>query len=92
MSWLRLLHHCLTRCESIQDKVAIAATPVQPLLRTCTSLLLSSGANLYINHIESVLLMLGLHSADMGLGLIDHLLRNAQAPEEQGQWSDCCVT
>ena len=85
MGWLRLLHHCLTHCEAVQNLVAMAATPVQPLLMTCTSLLLSPGVNLYVNHIEAVLLKLGLHSADMGLGLIDHLLRNTQSiTGEQG--------
>ncbi len=76
IGWLRLLHHCLTQCESTSAEVAAASGPTPNLLVTCTALLVSHSAVLYATNIESVLLKIGLHSTDMSLALLDHILRN----------------
>lgn len=76
IGWLRLLHHCVTQCEDLQKEVTEAAVSTPDLLVTCTTLLMTSSAVIYANSIESVLLTIGLHSTEMGLGLLDQLLRN----------------
>ena len=78
----------------MQEEVARAAAPTPHLLPTCTTLLVSPSALVYANNIEAVLLKIGLHSSHMGLGLIDHLLRNTatlaeeddQGEEAHGVW------
>ena len=79
IGWLRLLHHCLSQCEEIEQEVSRSAAQTPQLLLTCTTLLLSPSAIVYANNIEAVLLKIGLHSAAMGLSLIDQLLRNSSA-------------
>lgn len=85
-----------------QSTVSQAAAQTPQLLLTCTSLLLSPSAIVYANNIESVLLKIGLHSAEMGLCLSDQLLRNsvssAGAEEQAGKlrekfdWNSKCET
>ncbi len=75
IGWMRLLHHCLTQCAGVSADVAAAAAPTPHLLATCTALLVLRVASLYSNSIEAVLLRIGLQSTDMGLKLIDRLLR-----------------
>ena len=65
------------------DAVAAAAAPTPNLLVTCTALLVSPSAHLYTNNIEAVLLKIGLHSTEIGLVLIDHLLRNATSSNRE---------
>ena len=87
VGWLRLLHHCLAKCENeISSQVAGAAARTSGLLVTCTALLVSSSAvQLYATNIEAVLLKIGLHSNEMGLVLIEHILRNTNlAPHQRG--------
>lgn len=76
MGWLRLLYHCLMSHPEVAAEVAHAATPTCNLLNTCTSLLISPTAALYAAKIESVLLKLGLSSVEIGLALINNILRN----------------
>lgn len=87
IGWLRLLHHCLTQCEDMESMVATAAAPTPDLLVTCTALLVSPGSIIYFTNIEAVLLRIGLHSTNIGLALIDSLLRNVSATaENSGTW------
>ena len=65
----------------MESVVAEAAAPTQSLLNTCTALLVSPISAMYAPTIESVLLKLGLHSGEMGLALIDNLLRNSLHPD-----------
>lgn len=74
LGWVQLLQHCLT----IEESVASAAAAIPHLLTTCTALLVSPQANTHSPpYLETVLLKLGLHSTDMGLTLIDSLLRKS---------------
>nr|KAG5700866.1 hypothetical protein BaRGS_012273 [Batillaria attramentaria] len=84
MGWLRLLHHCLMAHEDVQQEVAQAAAPACNLLNTCTSLLVSPATSLYASKIEAVLLQLGLSSVDIGLSLINCILRNPAHCRERG--------
>ena len=84
IGWLRLLHHCLTHCEEVHHDVTRAASPTPDLLLTCVTLLLSNSAVIYASSIESVLLTLGLHSVDLGLELIDHILRRTSFSSAEG--------
>jgi len=84
IGWLRLLHHCLTHCDDVCDDVTRAASPTPDLLLTCVTLLLSNSAIIYASNIESVLLTLGLHSVDLGLELIDHILRRTSFTSDEG--------
>ncbi|XP_066281905.1 baculoviral IAP repeat-containing protein 6-like isoform X5 [Branchiostoma lanceolatum] len=76
VGWLRLLHHTLTHIQDIEGLIATAAAPTPSLMTTCVALLLSPHAGVYACNIEAVLLKIGLHSTEMGLALIDILLRN----------------
>ena len=76
VGWVRLLHHCLVSQKDLESAVAEAAAPTRGLLNTCTALLVSPVSLVYNTTIEEVLLRLGLHSCDMGLSLIDYLLRS----------------
>ncbi|KAL8592605.1 hypothetical protein ACOMHN_026535 [Nucella lapillus] len=76
MGWLRLLHHCLLAHEEVQQEVASAAASICNLVNTATSLLVAPAVSVYTVMIESVLLCLGLSSVDLGLGLINNILRN----------------
>lgn len=91
MGWLRLLHHCLLAHKEVQQDVALAATPTCNLLNTCTSLLVSPATSLYAAKIESVLLRLGLSSEEIGLALIDNVLRNPVLYGDRGEGArDVC--
>ena len=82
VAWLRLLHHCLGLSSDMHGAVAAAAAPTPNLLITCTTLLISPSSHMYSMYtadIQSVLLKIGLHSTDIGLVLIDHLLRNVSS-------------
>ena len=70
------MHHCLLSQKEMEGAVAEAAAPTPGLLTTCTALLTSAISNVYSPTIEAVLLKLGLHSGEMGLALIDSLLRS----------------
>ncbi|XP_067680641.1 baculoviral IAP repeat-containing protein 6-like isoform X2 [Haliotis asinina] len=74
IGWIRLLHHCLTAFDDVEDRVAAAAASTPNLLTTCASLLVSPTAVIYTPKIEAVLLKIGLHSLPMGLALIDNIL------------------
>jgi len=84
IGWLRLLHHCLTHCDDVCDDVTRAASQTPDLLLTCVTLLLSNSAIIYAGNIESVLLTLGLHSVDLGLELIEHILRRTLFSSDEG--------
>ena len=84
IGWLRLLHHCLNQCDELREDITRSICPTSDLLLTCTTLLMSSSALLYSSNIESVLLTLGLHSVDMGLDLIDHILRQTAFSSDEG--------
>ena len=92
MGWLRLLHHCLLAHKEVQQDVAQAATPTCNLLNTCTSLLVSPATSLYAAKIESVLLRLALSSEEIGLALIDNVLRNPVLYGDRGEGGPgvCC--
>ena len=89
IGWLRLLHHCLNQCEELREDITKSIAPTADLLLTCTTLLMSTSAILYSSNIESVLLTLGLHSIDMGLSLIDHILRNTAFSSDEGMQLLC---
>ena len=91
MGWLRLLHHCLLAHKEVQQDVAQAATPTCNLLNTCTSLLVSPATSLYAAKIESVLLRLALSSEEIGLALIDNVLRNPVLYGDRGEGGQGCV-
>lgn len=74
--WIRLLHHCMTAHKEVENLVAAAAACTPNLLNTCSALLVSPMSNVYAPNIENVLLNLGLHSINMGLALIDNILRS----------------
>jgi len=76
VGWLRLLHHCLTSSEACTHAVAAAAAPTPNLMVTCTALLTTASTGVYAANIEAVLLHIGLFSTEMGLHLIDNLLRS----------------
>ncbi|XP_064622207.1 baculoviral IAP repeat-containing protein 6-like isoform X2 [Lineus longissimus] len=79
MCWMRLLHHCMTSVDGMGDQVAEAASPTPSLLNTCSALLVSPITNAFLSNLEAAMLKLGLHSTEMGLALIDNLLRNPPA-------------
>ncbi|GAB1609836.1 baculoviral IAP repeat-containing protein 6-like isoform X2 [Argonauta hians] len=81
LGWVQLLQHCLT----VEESIASAAAAIPHLLTTCTALLVSPQASTHSHYLETVLLKLGLHSTDMGLTLIDSLLRK---PSYLGQPDD----
>lgn len=85
MGWMRLLHHCLTAHDDMQDLVAAAAAPTPNLLNTCTALLVSSAVSTFAPDIDTVLLKLGLHSAEMGLALVDNMLRSTSSLNVAGK-------
>ena len=66
----------------MESLVATVAAPIPDLLVTCTALLVSPSSIIYFTNIEAVLLRIGLHSTEIGLALIDSLLRNVGAPGE----------
>ncbi|XP_022332916.2 dual E2 ubiquitin-conjugating enzyme/E3 ubiquitin-protein ligase BIRC6-like isoform X4 [Crassostrea virginica] len=74
--WIRLLHHCLTAYKEVEECVANAAAQTPNLMNTCSALLVSPISTVYVPNIEEVLLRLGLHSVDMGLALVDNILRS----------------
>ncbi|XP_077994932.1 dual E2 ubiquitin-conjugating enzyme/E3 ubiquitin-protein ligase BIRC6-like isoform X2 [Glandiceps talaboti] len=76
VGWLRILHHCLTQVSAVEQLIGSAAAPIPNLLTTCCALLLSPHCNVYASNIESVLLKIALHNTDIGLQIIDILLRN----------------
>lgn len=79
-----MLHHCLTAHKEKGDRVAAAAAPTPNLLNTCSALLVSPLSSLYASNIETVLLRMGLHSVEMGLALIDNILRSPFGQSETG--------
>ncbi|XP_070181060.1 dual E2 ubiquitin-conjugating enzyme/E3 ubiquitin-protein ligase BIRC6-like isoform X3 [Littorina saxatilis] len=85
MGWLRLLHHCLMAHKEVEGDVARAAAPTCNVLNTCTSLLVSPATSLYATKIEAVLLRLGLSSVEIGLALIDNILRNPSQYGDRGR-------
>lgn len=87
MGWLRLLHHCLMAHKEVEGDVARAAAPTCNVLNTCTSLLVSPATSLYATKIEAVLLRLGLSSVEIGLALIDNILRNPSQYGDRGKAS-----
>ncbi|XP_053375851.1 baculoviral IAP repeat-containing protein 6-like isoform X2 [Mercenaria mercenaria] len=76
VGWIRLLHHCLVSQKEMETMVAEAAAPTRGLLNTCTALLVSPISTVYSPTIEAVLQKLGLHSGELGLALIDNILRS----------------
>ena len=85
LGWIRLLYHCLRSYSDIEPLVAEAAAPTPGLLNTCTALLVSPISNVYCPTIEAVLQKLGLHSGEMGLSLIDNLLRSNTGSADIGK-------
>ena len=84
IGWIRLLHHCLVSQKEMKSQVAEAAAPTRGLLNTCTALLVSPVSSVYSPTIEAVLLKLGLHSGELGLTLIDNMLRSSSAATDHG--------
>lgn len=86
--WIRLLHHCLTAHKEVEESVAAAAATTSSLLTTCSALLVSpvSASSVYYYNIEAVLLKLGLHSLQMGLVLIDNILRSPSVQQQRGKY------
>ena len=82
--WIRLLHHCLTAYKEVEECVANAAALTPNLMNTCSALLVSPISTVYVPNIEEVLLRLGLHSVDMGLALVDNILRSPNNRENSG--------
>lgn len=85
LGWLRILAQCFsvatfntTNNESdIAQLVISQAAEVTGFLEACCSLLsvASPNPNYSLSNLETVLLKLGLHNRDLGLRLIDNLLR-----------------
>ena len=91
LGWIRLLYHCLRSYSEIEPLVAEAAAPTPGLLNTCTALLVSPISNVYCPTIEAVLQKLGLHSGEMGLSLIDNLLRSNTGASDTGKLTLCIL-
>lgn len=85
---MRLLHHCLVSQKEMETFVAEAAAPTRGLLNTCTALLVSPISSVYSPTIEAVLQKLGLHSGELGLALIDNILRSNSPVSDNGEWKN----
>ncbi|CAH1791767.1 unnamed protein product [Owenia fusiformis] len=85
IGWLRMLHHCLTTAEDLQPYIASTAPGSRDLLNTCTALLVAPNSSMYASNIESVLLKIGLHSTELGIAVIDNLLRNMAQQDDQSE-------
>lgn len=81
---MRLLHHCLMSPKEVQIDVTRAAASIRNLLNTAVCLLVSPTASHYAAKIETVLLRLGLSSLDMGLAVIENILRNPAQCSDRG--------
>lgn len=90
VGWIRLLHHCLVSQKEMETLVAEAAAPTQGLLNTCTALLVSPISTVYSPTIEAVLQKLGLHSGELGLALIDNILRSNTGVSDNGECFQIC--
>jgi baculoviral IAP repeat-containing protein 6 len=89
LGWLRLLHHCLSlpsQDSELATAVVTSTAGVPGLLEACCGLLLipAPSPSLFTPNLERVLLKLGLHNRDLGLKLINTLLRNGAAAFLQG--------
>lgn len=81
LGWLRLAHVSLckpTTGSPLAHSVATSAASVNGFLEACCGLLLipAPAPAFFAANLERVLLRLGLHSRDLGLRLINTLLRN----------------
>ncbi|XP_034239276.1 baculoviral IAP repeat-containing protein 6 isoform X4 [Thrips palmi] len=82
LGWLRLLHHCLVvakKISDLQESVVASAAGLTGLLDACAGLLLipAPAPPLLTTALEHVLLRLGLHSRELGLKLMQDLLRSS---------------
>lgn len=82
LGWLRLLHHCLVVSKNhaeLRDSVVASAAGLPGLLDACAGLLLipAPAPPLLTTALEHVLLHLGLHSQELGLKLMQDLLRSS---------------
>lgn len=86
LDWLRILARCFNVATSTDTSSALPAAVIQSaadfpgFLEACCALLnvTPSGPNLALQNLETVLLKLGLYSRELGLKLIETLLRNTQ--------------
>ncbi|KAG1667328.1 Baculoviral IAP repeat-containing protein 6 [Nymphon striatum] len=76
LGWLRLLHHCMT-CHPQNEDFISAASSVQGLIESCCALLQTPALFVYLSHIEKVLLMIGKYDDEMGLAIINILLKHS---------------
>lgn len=82
LGWLRLLHHCLVVSKNrvdLRNSVVASAAALPGLLDACAGLLLipAPAPPLMTTALEHVLLHLGLHSQELGLKLLQDLLRSS---------------
>lgn len=84
LGWLRILAQCFNVAtfnteNIISNSVIESAATTVGFLEACCSLLNVAHAqnNSALQHLETVLLKLGLHNKELGLKLIDNLLRNS---------------
>ncbi|XP_059157271.1 baculoviral IAP repeat-containing protein 6-like isoform X2 [Physella acuta] len=85
LGWMRILHHCLMNSsEDIQSTVAHTAAVTPNLLATCTSMLVHPLIGVHAPKIETILIKLGLSHNNIGLSLIDIILRQPSRTGEMG--------
>lgn len=84
LGWLRILAQCFSVAsyngnEQLSNAVITSAANTIGFLEACCSLLnvAHSSSNMVLQNLETVLLKLGLHSKELGLKLIENLLRNS---------------
>lgn len=85
--WLRLLQHCLTisPLQELPQNLMSVAAQAPGLLATCSALLTIPQGYPYRADIESILLRLGLSSSQVGLTILDMLLRNCFPAPSRGK-------
>lgn len=83
---MRILHHCLLNSsDDIQSTVAHTAAVTPNLLATCTSMLVHPLIGVHAPKIETILIKLGLSHNNIGLSLIDIILRQPSRTGEMGK-------
>ena len=91
LGWLRILARCFSVAtynngdnQDLPNAVIQSAADYPGFLEACCSLLnvTTSGPSIALQNLETVLFKLGLHSKDLGLKLIDNLLKNTLPQSE----------
>uniref|UniRef100_A0A1B6DSS9 Uncharacterized protein n=3 Tax=Clastoptera arizonana TaxID=38151 RepID=A0A1B6DSS9_9HEMI len=87
-SWLRLLHHSISvasDCNSdLKNRIISSAALTDGLLEACCGLILVPAPAYSIPCLEKILLAIGLFDSQLGLKVIDILLKNGASPFHQG--------